>query len=171
MNDIKQALESYKPIIKERYKKTITYQYDLLVERFTSSMKGIYNSHSCSLFKEAIRPICDDLRKSDSISEKSNFVINPDKLEKVADSYTTFSIEEMYSKINNKINGVSDVEVLIVQNCEFIIKAKLYENTVLIQQQMIINVSSKGKLFNQYPARIYVNGKQISEKKFKELLK
>jgi hypothetical protein len=33
---------------------------------------------------------------------------------------------------------------------------------------MIMNVSSRGTLFNQFPARIYVDGKFTSEAKFKK---
>jgi hypothetical protein len=34
---------------------------------------------------------------------------------------------------------------------------------------MIINVSPKGKLFNQFPARIYVNGKFTSAAAYAKL--
>lgn len=39
---------------------------------------------------------------------------------------------------------------------------------VRIEQSVILNVSSKGKVSNQFPARIYVAGKFVSEAKFKK---
>ena len=39
-------------------------------------------------------------------------------------------------------------------------------HSVVLDQQMIINVSPKGKLFNQYPARITVDGKAVPAAQF-----
>ncbi len=40
---------------------------------------------------------------------------------------------------------------------------------VRIVQNQTINVSSRGKLFNQWPALIYVNGKKVSEAQYKRM--
>jgi hypothetical protein len=43
------------------------------------------------------------------------------------------------------------------------------DRSICIEQDRIVNVSPKGTLFNQFPARIYVNGKFTSAAAYAKL--
>jgi hypothetical protein len=66
-------------------------------------------------------------------------------------------------KITAKIAELDAAEVHDLGGVSFCITGTRHGEAVRIEQRMILSVSSKGKLFNQYPLRIYLRGKLISE--------
>lgn len=64
---------------------------------------------------------------------------------------------EWLRKANAKLGEVTEAELSGLGG-SFRIRAKRGDDVVILDQGMIVNCSSKGRLFNQYPARLYLNG-------------
>lgn len=95
--------------------------------------------------------------------------INEERLAKAAKDYAAFTIAEWFNKLMEKVGDLTDVRFSDYSAGDFTLHGKRGEHDVRIYQQRIINVSVKGKWFNQYPARLNVNGKAISAAAYKKL--
>ena len=72
-------------------------------------------------------------------------------------------------KLERKLADLADVAMVEVKGMRFTIIGRLGERQVRVEQTITVSVSPKGKVFNQFPARIYVDGKFMSEAKYKQL--
>jgi hypothetical protein len=84
--------------------------------------------------------------------------------------YAQNQVDSFKYKLQKKLSDLTDISDLRLSGLEFSFRAKLAEHKVYIEQTTILKCSSKGKLFNQWPCRIYVDGKMVPEAKFKILL-
>lgn len=99
-------------------------------------------------------------------------VIDDAKLASYLDEWATSELESAILKLESKLQTLQEVVVtgFATGNSCFTVRGKNASGAfVRVEQDQIINVSSKGKLFNQWPARIYVNGKAVSEAAFKKM--
>jgi hypothetical protein len=175
-----EALESKRQLFKEMYINRVNRIFDSLVEKFGVNMAGdgsargsIYNNVEGRVWRNVVRQ-CTDIFPIDPTAPKyavknGGYRISNEKLDKEATKYAQDCIEQWLAKINHKIGALTDVTVYNYDTCRFDISGQTSVGPVRIQQDMILNCSSKGMLFNQFPARIYVNDKFISEKNFKEI--
>jgi hypothetical protein len=86
--------------------------------------------------------------------------LNLEAVHKAAARHADAVIAECTAKLVQKLHSLEAVEVIDFFGFQrFTVRGWSNGHTVLVEQQMIVNVSAKGKLFNQYPARIYVDGK------------
>jgi len=83
--------------------------------------------------------------------------------------YAQSQVDAFKYKLEKKLSDLTDISNLRISDSEFAFESSLGENKVRIEQTTILKCSSKGKLFNQWPCRIYVNGKMMPESKFKKL--
>lgn len=91
-------------------------------------------------------------------------------MKKAAKEYAEAVSNEAMNKINAKLPG------LVAQKAKihfpsYTVTGKIGDDVVEITQQSIINRSGLGKLFNQYPARVKLNGRGSSEDAIKGHLK
>lgn len=73
------------------------------------------------------------------------------------------------NKVQAKMGELDDATVHYVSGTAFRITGTRGGRKVTIEQHMIINVSRLGRLFNQWPSRIYVDGQFTSEAKYKKM--
>lgn len=165
---INEALNDYKPRIAELYKHTVNATYKNLSEQFGLTFHGVYNSYSADSYKNLLCPVLTKEIDTNKNKRIERFIDN-DKLEIMADLYAEATVCSFKEKILDKLGNVENVEVQRLLNDEFEIIATHGEHKVFLQQRIILKSSSKGLLFNQFPARIYVDGKFISAKKYKEI--
>lgn len=95
-------------------------------------------------------------------------VVNSEWLEKNAQQFADDQVESFIVKLEGKIGHLTDVSLQMLGNAAFTIHGKHGDEQVTVEQQVVFKTSSKGTFFLQWPARIYVNGKFISEKEFKQ---
>lgn len=98
-------------------------------------------------------------------------VIKGDEVDEVAlrrhcDEMATDYVMKWSWKLLKKIGGMTDPKVLSLSSWEFEITGKKDGKHVLIKQSVTFNRSRLGRLFYQFPARIYLDGTFISEKDF-----
>lgn len=180
---ITEALESRRPLFKEMFINRVNAgmarlvaDYGVTMTEANNGFKSVYNSPDYSFFANTIRPLTETyvvdetLTGIDAIRATKGYRLVDAKVEAAAVEFAQDSIDNWLAKINSKIGMLSDVTVRDYNHCRFDLSGTVKGLTVRIEQDMIINCSCKGLLFNQYPARIYVNFKFTSEAKFKKLM-
>jgi hypothetical protein len=95
--------------------------------------------------------------------------VKHDELAMFAAIYADQQVNSMVAKLEEKLVGCTDVSVPRFDGDTFVVRARKGAHSVTLDQSRIINVSPKGKLFHQWPARIYVDGKFTSAAAFKKL--
>jgi hypothetical protein len=88
-----------------------------------------------------------------------------------AAAWAKAEVEAAAAKLIAKVGGLKHVKIVGAPERGSFILVGHHANyaTVRVEQSRILNVSSKGKLFNQWPARIYVDNKPVSEAAFKQI--
>lgn len=99
------------------------------------------------------------------------YVLDQEKAQAWARTWATAQLTAAAAKLSDKIGNLSDVRIDGAPEAGmFRVRGYLPDGSeVCVDQDRIINVSSKGTLYNQWPARIYLNGKRISEAAYKRL--
>lgn len=169
MTDLRAALELCKPTLVERYESAIRSQFQGMVELHGPSLRGIHNcwqyarawGNAVACYATAIER---DWRNAVTV-----YGLDDAKLAAGAEEYAAASLESWLGKIEGKLGELTDAKVRHLDGATFRITGMRNGHEVEIIQTMIVNVSSKGTLYNQFPARIYVDGKATSEAKYKKL--
>lgn len=164
------ALEAYKPEIAARFESFVRNIFARMVEDLGPSLKGIHNSYRwVRTFNGTVRPFIRHQGESGTARIDSPYILNEDALKAGAAEYAEQVVESWAGKITAKMGELDNAEVRSMGDCSFNITGTKQSKSVQIEQTMIVNMSSKGTLFNQFPARIYVEGKFVSEAKFRKL--
>jgi len=102
-----------------------------------------------------------------------HYVVNGAKLQRYAEAEAQVILNSWKAKVERKVGLVDSYEILYHTGNSYTIIFTADGMDFIIEQDMILNTSVRGNLFNQFPARIYhkINGvaHAISEKKYKEL--
>lgn len=133
-----------------------------LVAKFGPTVSGVANSRQYRVWAETVRPCCDRIgnRLTDA------YLLSEDRLSRFAAALSADLADEVLAKVDAKIGELDQPCVRRVSGANFVITGAKAGRAVRIEQNQIINVSVKGKLFNQYPSRIYVDGKFTPATKF-----
>jgi hypothetical protein len=97
------------------------------------------------------------------------YKIAHDRIAKESVRYAQEQVDAFKFKLNKKLADLTDIENLRIGSTDFQFTGMLGENKVRVEQTTVLKCSNKGTLFNQWPCRIYLNGKFISEAAFKKL--
>lgn len=172
---LKSALEARIPDLTANYIDLVTRQYEWMLEKFGETFDGVYSSPQYHLWNETIRRVVVVTNPTQFGSRNpqrdgpAKYALNPEAVENMAKQHATETVMAWANKIEGKMGELDKAECLHISGCRFAIIGVKGDNNVRIEQDMIVNVSVKGKIFNQFPARIYVNTKFMSEAKFKKL--
>jgi endo-1,4-beta-mannosidase len=150
-------------VFADQIKNMVTWRFSIIIGEFGTSARGVYNSKYVSEWRETIRFCVENVSKNPAISE---YTLSSERLDAFSAKIAEEMAVEVLQKVSQKVGELDDAEVLHVGSANFTITGKKKGHAVKIEQQQIVNVSSKGKLFNQYPSRIYVDGKFTSAAKF-----
>ena len=164
MTNLTTALEAYKPDLEARFVSFTTNRFNRMIEQFGPALRGIYNSDQARNYGAIAG--CTK-RLGDRVS--SEIVLDDARLAAAAKSFAEETVAAWATKIEAKLGELTDADVRHLDGTRFNIFGYKGERRVRIEQEMIVNVSSKGTLFNQFPARIYVDGKFTSAAKFAAL--
>jgi hypothetical protein len=103
----------------------------------------------------------------DNVINKANGSLNDDKMVDVAYESAKQTAVAMAAKVAGKVGKLSGVNVRHVNGCEFNISGTdASGRAVELVQTTVYKFSSNGKMFAQFPCRIYVNGKFTAESNF-----
>lgn len=156
---VKDAVEAHKPTVAAAYTDYVKLQYDRMVADLGEGLKGATNSRRWTRFySNTMRPLLDSERKLSDSAVQAH-----------AKAYADYVAEAMQGKIMGKAGELEQPEVKHMDGMNFVLTGELGGRKVSISQNTILNSSPLGTLFNQFPARIYVDGKFTSEAEFKKL--
>jgi len=164
--NIEQAIEALTPTLADRVTAIWRCQFDHMVEEFGPDLKGVYKSKFCSTWREIIRPLCNAFEVS---RNRHEYELSDIKIAAAAQKYAEAAANEWSNKIAAKLGDVEYHGFKCFHGCNYLVHATRDGHDIRLDQQLILKSSPKGKLFNQFPARIYVDGKLVSEKKYKEM--
>jgi hypothetical protein len=84
-------------------------------------------------------------------------------LEKTSKEYAAAQIASFKAKLRRKLIDLTDVSMIEINGSTFRFKGMLKGHKVLVEQTCELSVSNRGTPFHRWPARIYLDGKFISE--------
>jgi hypothetical protein len=144
--------------------RSVTSTFNYLVEQFGPTLNGVYNSRSYKVWRNTVQ-FC-VVRTGTGTRRDEPYIICEQSLAKFAAALADQWATEVLGKVDAKVGELTDPNVVYAGSANFVITGTKNGRGVRIDQQQIINCSSKGTLFNQYPSRIYVDGKFTPASKF-----
>lgn len=178
---IKEALESRVPKLAEEFEKHMRNSFAYISGLYPEGIPSHpgYNKPAYLVVREFLSQFCDAEAPAgaDPFAVRCGRVekilkLNEEKLKAVALKRAQDAALEWFRKIEGKLGPVSDVRISWASGASFCIKASLPGDLpVRIEQQMIIKESPKGRLFNQFPSRIYVANQFTPEANYVKLFK
>jgi hypothetical protein len=163
MTTIAEALVSIRPDLADRYANQVRRSFGHIVSVLGPKLTGVYNSWQFAanykgLVSQYVTTAADGTRS-----------IDEGRLAIGAAKYAEEASIEWQAKIEAKLGSLEDIKVRHYTGATFVIGGLRDGHQVAIEQDIVTKASSKGLLFNQFPARIYVDGKFTSEKKYHAL--
>jgi hypothetical protein len=179
-DNLKRALLERAPELAEDYKRFVRATFKSMQEALGPGLAGAgsnwtwartFGAIRGNLYKDADKEAYRSSPVSMGEYSKIPYKINEETLERNAQQYGERVALEWYNKMRDKLG---DLERIVVADAgkggDIVIKGWHKGRGVSILQQRIINVSSKGLPFHQFPSRIYVDGKFLSESAYKRLV-
>jgi hypothetical protein len=174
-SNLKVEMLKYAPSLAVDYEIFVRRRFADMVSDLGSILEGVYGSRKWS---STFYGISSNLTQGNvsSISyrekEKWPYYIDEKALKVNAKKYGENTALAWYDKMQGKLGDLDNVTVTPPDNSGYVtITGNYKDNSVRIEQQRIINQSSRGLLFHQFPSRIYVNGKTQSEVEYKKTLR
>lgn len=178
MKDVlKETMLQYVPELEQDYKEFVREKLKLMQGNLGPALPRVHSSHKWVRLFQSIRG---NLRKdhptggsglSFLVYDTIPYIVAESALERNAKAYGERVALEWYNKMTSKLGDTSVTHVSEpTRGGDLIIKGRLSGSDIRLEQQRIINVSSRGLLFHQFPARIYVDGKFMSEAVYKRLM-
>lgn len=164
MTNLTAALDAHKPALEEYFVGFAERRFANLVHQFGPALRGVYNSNQARNWG-AIASLTRTL--GDRIGSEK--VLDADRVAAAAKQFADATVATWADKIAAKLGELDSAEVRHLDGFRFAVTGSKAGRSACIEQDMIINVSSKGTLFNQFPARIYVDGKFTSAAKYAAL--
>jgi hypothetical protein len=118
-----------------------------------------------------MREVCSVVNtKNTPINPLHILIMNEETLVQKANKYGDDVATQWFYKTSEKLGKLEDAEVVADSGGHVIVRGKRNGKAIEMRQQRILKCSSKGVLFHQFPARIYVDGKFITEAAYAELM-
>ena len=153
-------------VFEAQIKNSVRHTFKTLLNAYGSGMKGVYSSRLARVWAETIRPCCES---TSNIPSQNEYLLSETRLDRFANACAQEMADDVLGKVDSKVGEMSDAIVHRVGGANFQIAGMKGDRKVFIEQTQILNVSSKGKLFNQFPSRIYVDGKFTSAANFAKI--
>ena len=166
MTVIKTALEAFRPELEKRFVDFTTNGIQKMLDLYGPDVRGIANSRHYTNWANNLRPFT---RRDGIGSTKDPLVINHERIAQHAVLFAQATIEAWEAKITAKLGELDSAKVVRGGGFEFVVTGTRNGHEVRIHQDMIVNVSPKGTLFNQFPSRVYVDGKFTPAAKYAAL--
>lgn len=101
-----------------------------------------------------------------------SYYLDEEKLKKFLDRWTEAEIAEAVAKMYAKVGNLTDVKITAGDASSWFVVTGKHPNgsDVKVTQTQKINFSSRGLMFNQWPALITVNGKRVSESAYQKIV-
>lgn len=169
---LRAALLAKVPQLQEEYISWVRRSYARIAEANGGVVQESVPAWSSNYFviNYLLRPVCDAVGGGIALRLDRKLVINEVDLAKVAAKWAEAAALEWYGKIVSKLGEVeSIVEHAAPSRSDLRLSGVKAGREFRLEQQRIMKSSPKGRVFNQFPARLYVDGKFVSEAAFKKM--
>lgn len=162
------AFAEHRPTLVSVYVRQTEYVFERCVAALGPDLKNVHNSWEwAKTYNKMLHPVT-KREGADIRGRGGRYVIVPQILNAHADSYADDVIQAWSGKIQAKMGELETATVARMDGARFLIVGSRGGHKIEIQQDMTI--SHKGHtVFNQFPARIYIDGKFHSEAAYKKL--
>lgn len=180
VDNLKKAMLKYSPQLAKDYKVFIRSTLKRMQSDLGSGLKGVYNSSQWARTFQVVRG---NIKKNWAKSptgkvtysskevDATPYVIVADALNKNAKEYGDRVALDWYNKVLAKLGPLKNVKAAVRTSGDVVVTGDYKGTKVRLDQQRIINVSSRGMLFHQWPSRIYVDGESMSESAYKKFIR
>lgn len=154
------AVDARKPELAAEYGTFVERQFNHMVDALGPKLEGLHeekNKHWLRFHENTTRALM-----------TREYQIDQAKLAQRAAQYADNVADAMRGKIMDKAGELDEPVITHMRGMDFRLTGTMGGKKVLIEQNTIVNVSPLGTMFNQFPARIYVDGKFTPEAKFKK---
>lgn len=148
------ALDAHKPSLEAYFVGFAERRFAALVKQFGPALRGVYNSTQARNWG-AIAGLT--TTNGDRVSSEYSLVA--ERVTAAAKQFADATVAAWADKIVAKLGELDDAEVRHLDGYRFAVTGTKAGRKIRIEQDMIVNISTKGTLFNQFPSRIYVDGK------------
>jgi len=166
---ITEAFEPLKPAIAADFIRYVTKALEKVEEKYPAFVRVAnewgYLADSYRQFRTFLKPV-----DPKEISYTVPQMINNEKIAEKSVQYAEDAVAGFIAKLTKKLGALDTASVINMNlnQMSFVIEGTANGKKVFVEQQCILKVSSRGKMFNQFPARIYVDGDFTPEKNFAE---
>lgn len=96
---------------------------------------------------------------SDRFNARPTGEVKAEWLRKKAEESADAQIAAFAAKLEKKLGTLWDFQATFTRGADFTVTGTRNGHRIVVEQQTIFKVSNQGTPFNQFPARIYVDGK------------
>ncbi len=167
---LKESMLMYAPALSADYEDYVRRQFKAIIGDLGPELKGVYSSSRWARPFQAIR---DSIHQEVAPSGRtSTYSLDNTKLKHNAKRYGEQVSLEWYGKLREKLGELENVAVSPPnRGGDVVVTGEHKGDKVRIDQQRIFKVSQLGTPFHQFPARIYVNDKFMSEAAYKKVVR
>jgi len=174
ITNIAAAFDMLKPGLVKEFTESVTARVESLLASYdndANAMRKLAHEYSSDgNAYRALRHFFASVEKHPVTNFPIRYGVNHERIAKEAIEYADFTVAKFVIKLTKKLADLDNVEfVQSSYGTDFSICGTLNGREVQVDQRQILNWSPKGNPFHQFPALIYVDGKKVSEKQFKEL--
>ena len=164
----RQAFDAHRPTLEAQADRRIRAVFARAVERHGPQLRGITADWDLAhVYDNTLRFV---LSCSDSSSRDWAYTLDEAKLAAWVACWAEAQLDGAAVKLDAKIGDLTEINVVRGDGCWFVVTGTHPNGSkVTVKQDQILNVSSRGTLFNQWPAHIYVNGHKVSEAAYKRI--
>lgn len=171
---LRAAFEAQAPTLKADYIAWIRRVYDRLFAKHEGKIPSwvSYKDDDRYAINMLLPKVCNVVNTKDKpINPTHILILNEESLDRVATQYGDDAAVQWFYKTNEKLGKLDDAELLRDASGDVVVKGLREGKKVVMNQQRIIKQSVNGVLFHQFPARIYVEDKFITEAAYKKMFK
>jgi tetrahydromethanopterin S-methyltransferase subunit G len=168
MESLEKALESFRPTLEARFKDMVKTIWNNAIKQHGLTLKGVYNDRRFAR-SFGMGGIMHGLFRGKTNRTNAEKYLDQSSIDRKAVEYADATVSKWKGKLKSKLEEIESVQVEYLDGLRFTIHGKRAGHDISITQDVILKCSTKGTLFNQFPSRIYVDGKFTPEKKYKEM--
>lgn len=166
---LRAAFEAQAPKIADDYVRWVDRLFVRMAERFPQGIPAwpelSVHRPTARTIRETLGPACDivygegpaTLRLSDA------------RLRQIADYYGASVALEWFYKTNAKLGALDDARLECDSGGDVIVSGTRAGKSVRMVQQRVLKQSPRGRLFHQFPSRLYVDGQFTPEAEYRKL--
>ncbi|QBQ74416.1 hypothetical protein BcepSauron_036 [Burkholderia phage BcepSauron] len=157
---VRAALDAQGPALVAQFEDYVSARHAQAVAKFGPLLAGIARDKAWSKFYASTLRACTNGDGS----------INAERLRARAADYARAVRDSVEHKVMSKAGDLKDPAFQSITGYEFLLTGRTpVGQRVVINQRIIINTSVRGEIFNQFPARIRIGGRAVSEAEYKRV--